>query len=103
MPATVAGRDPAAPSAITAGAFAFSSSTTRCASFGPTPGAAFTALTSPSDSARATPSAPSVPRMASAARAPTPCTVTSSRHHSRSASVRKPISWIRSSRTTISA
>ena len=96
----MAGAAPDAPIAMTAGALARSSSTTRCASFGPTPGAARIALASPSDSARATPSGPSVPRIASAALAPTPCTVTSSRCHSRSASVRKPMSCIRSSRTS---
>ena len=45
------------------------------------------------------PRSPSVPRIASAALAPTPCTVISSRCHSRSASVRKPMSCSRSSRT----
>ena len=74
LPETMAGSAPAAPIAITAGALARSSSTTRCAIFGPIPGAARIALTSPSDSARATPSGPSVPRIASAALAPTPCT-----------------------------
>jgi hypothetical protein len=65
------------PIAMADGALSFNSLTTRCASFGPTPCAARTDPQSPSATARATPSAPSVPRIAIDALAPTPCTETS--------------------------
>ena len=78
------------PIAMTAGAFAFSSITTRCAILGPMPGAACIARASPSVIARPAPSAPSAPRIDIAALAPTPCTVVSKRCHSFSSRVGNP-------------
>jgi len=89
----------AVPIAITAGALSFNSLTTRCAVLAPTPLAAVIALQSPMAMARLTPSGPSAPRIASAAFAPTPCTLISRRCHSFSASVGNPKSCNRSSRT----
>ena len=97
---TIAGRAPAAPIVITAGALARSSRITLCAIFGPTPAPRgspprrrATARGQPLR-CRACPGSPAPPWR------PRPGTDTSSRCHSRSARVGNPISCSRSSRTS---
>ena len=67
--------------------------------FGPTPGARAIIALSPRAIAEARSAGFSVPRMASATRVPTPCTVRSRRNHSRSRSEAKPNRRISCSRT----
>ena len=80
----------------------FSSVTMRSATFWPTPGERAIIALSRNAMALARSAGASVPNTESATLVPTPCTVCSSRNHSRSTGVIKPNSRIWSSRTWVS-
>src|SRR5581483_6988265 len=81
--------------------FSFSSSTTRCAVFRPTPGIAWKRFTSSRAIARASSAGVEPDTIASATLGPTPFTPSSSSKSSRSAVVAKPKSCSASSRTIV--
>ena len=85
----------------TSGSFSFSSSTTRCAVFSPTPGIAWKRFTSSRAIARRSSAGVEPETIASATFGPTPETPSSSSKSSRSSAVAKPKSASVSSRTTV--
>src|SRR5262245_24445013 len=91
------------PSTITTSppSLSFRSSTTRWATFFPTPGTTVSAATSPEDTARRNASGVSTDRNDSATFGPMPFTVTSRSNSSRSSALPNPNSVIASSRTII--